>query len=154
MLLGPAGVGKSTLARAVRRGGRATRGERAVVYAFDESPDTWIEPRRAAGHRPRRQLARDASRIRQVDPAELSPGEFAYDVRARGRSGGARVVVIDSLNGYLHAMPEERFLVLQLHELLSYLGQQGVLTILMMAQAGLVGETWSRRSTSPTWPTR
>src|SRR3546814_11308169 len=74
-----------------------------------------------------------------IDPAELSPGEFAANVRASVEQDGARVVVIDSLNGYLSAMPDERFLILQMHELLSYLGQQGVLTILVLAQHGLVG---------------
>src|SRR3546814_5265033 len=69
-----------------------------------------------------------------IDPAELSPGEFAANVRASVEQDGARVVVIDSLNGYLSAMPDERFLILQMHELLSYLGQQGVLTILVLAQ--------------------
>jgi circadian clock protein KaiC len=78
-------------------------------------------------------------RIQQVDPAELSPGEFAHLVRKAVEEDGARVVVIDSLNGYLSAMPDERFLVLQMHELLSYLNQLGVLTILVLAQHGLVG---------------
>ena len=78
-------------------------------------------------------------RFQQIDPAELSPGEFAANVRHSVEVDGARVVVIDSLNGYLNAMPDERFLILQMHELLSYLGQQGVLTILVLAQHGLVG---------------
>jgi circadian clock protein KaiC len=77
--------------------------------------------------------------IQQIDPAELSPGEFANLVRKEVEVGKARVVIIDSLNGYLNAMPDERFLVLQMHELLSYLSQLGVLTILVLAQHGLVG---------------
>jgi circadian clock protein KaiC len=80
-----------------------------------------------------------AIRIEQIDPAELSPGEFADLVRKSVESDKARIVIIDSLNGYLNAMPEERFLVLQMHELLSYLSQLGVLTILILAQHGLVG---------------
>jgi circadian clock protein KaiC len=78
-------------------------------------------------------------RLQQIDPAELSPGEFAANVRRSVEEDGARIIIIDSLNGYLNAMPDERFLILQMHELLSYLGQQGVLTLLVLAQYGLVG---------------
>jgi circadian clock protein KaiC len=78
-------------------------------------------------------------RFRQIDPAEMSPGEFGASVRHSVERDNARIVIIDSLNGYLNAMPDERFLILQMHELLSYLGQQGVLTILVLAQHGLVG---------------
>jgi circadian clock protein KaiC len=78
-------------------------------------------------------------RLQQIDPAELSPGEFTANVQKSVEVDGARVVVIDSLNGYMNAMPDERFLVLQMHELLTYLGQRGVLTILVLAQHGLVG---------------
>src|SRR6202030_3720490 len=78
-------------------------------------------------------------RMQQIDPAEMSPGEFAHRVRQSVEREGVRVVVIDSLNGYMNAMPEERFLVLQLHELLSYLNQLGVVTIVVLAQHGLMG---------------
>ena len=78
-------------------------------------------------------------RFQQIDPAELSPGEFAANVRRSVERDKARLIVIDSLNGYLNAMPDERFLILQMHELLTYLGQQGVLTIMVLAQHGLVG---------------
>jgi circadian clock protein KaiC len=74
-----------------------------------------------------------------VDPAELSPGEFAYLVQQAVEKEQARIVVIDSLNGYLNAMPEERYLTAQLHELLSYLGRRGVTTIMVVAQHGIVG---------------
>jgi circadian clock protein KaiC len=77
--------------------------------------------------------------VQQVDPAELSPGEFAHRVRQAVEKDGARVVVIDSLNGYLNAMPEERFLTIQLHELLTYLGRRGVVTLLLVAQHGMMG---------------
>jgi circadian clock protein KaiC len=77
--------------------------------------------------------------IQQVDPAELSPGEFAHFVRRAVDEDGARVVVIDSLNGYLQAMPDERFLTVQMHELLTYLNQQGVVTLLVLAQHGFMG---------------
>jgi circadian clock protein KaiC len=78
-------------------------------------------------------------RVQPVDPAELSPGEFAHLVREAVEKDKARVVVIDSLNGYLNAMPEERFLTIQLHEILSYLGRRGVTTLMVVAQHGLVG---------------
>ena len=78
-------------------------------------------------------------RVQQIDPAEMSPGEFAHRVRESVEHEGVRVVVIDSLNGYMNAMPEERFLVLQMHELLSTLNQLGIITILVLAQHGLMG---------------
>src|SRR4029079_13819377 len=78
--------------------------------------------------------------IQQIDPAELSPGEFTQRIRDAVEQQNARVLVIDSLTGYLHAMPDERFLVLQVHELLSYLNQLGILTIMVLAQHGLLGQ--------------
>jgi circadian clock protein KaiC len=79
--------------------------------------------------------------LQQVDPAELAPGEFAHTVIRSVAHKKARVVIIDSLNGYLNAMPEERFLTIQMHELLMYLNQQGVITILVMAQHGFLGSS-------------
>jgi circadian clock protein KaiC len=92
----------------------------------------------------------DAGRVtvQQVDPAELSPGEFACAVRAAVEQDAARLVIIDSLNGYLNAMPEEKFLTLQLHELLSYLGRHGVTTFMVVAQHGMVGPMHSPVDTS------
>jgi len=78
-------------------------------------------------------------RVRQVDPAELSPGEFVHEIRQAVEQHHATVIIIDSLNGYLNAMPDERFLIAQLHELLTYLGQHGVATMLVGAQHGLIG---------------
>ncbi|HEX4498983.1 MAG TPA: ATPase domain-containing protein [Thermoanaerobaculia bacterium] len=138
MLLGPSGVGKSTLT-AQYVTAAAERGERASIYTFDELPEHWLNRAERLGLDIRRYVQDGTITIRRVDPAELSPGELAHDVRL-AVEGGVRIVVIDSLNGYQHAMSEERFLVLHLHELLSYLGQQGVLTMLIMAQAGFVGE--------------
>jgi circadian clock protein KaiC len=138
MLLGPSGVGKSSLA--AQYVAAATRqGDRAVVYTFDESPASWVQRAERLGLSLAAPLEQGSLSIRQVDPAELTPGQFAHDVR-RMVDGGARLVVIDSLNGYQYAMPDERHLVLHLHELLSYLNQQGALTLLLMAQAGILGE--------------
>jgi len=78
--------------------------------------------------------------LKHIDPSELSPGEFVQDIRRAVEEDGVRLVVIDSLNGYLHAMPEEHFLITQLHELLTYLNQQGATTIMIVAQNGLLGQ--------------
>jgi circadian clock protein KaiC len=138
LIAGAAGVGKSTIALQFATAA-ATRGERAAMFVFDESPTT-LGTRARGLNIPLDETLRDGRLvIRQVDPAELSPGEFAAEVLAEGRREGAAVVVIDSLNGYLNAMPEERFLVTQLHEMLTALGQLGVATILVGVQHGLLG---------------
>ncbi len=138
LLIGAAGVGKSSLAVTYAIAA-AERGEKSAFFAFDEGRGTIEARARTLGLH--LQPALDAGLIlfQQIDPAELSPGEFAKIVRERVQKDGARIVVIDSLNGYLNAMPDGRFLILQMHELLTFLAQQGVLTILVMAQHGLVG---------------
>jgi circadian clock protein KaiC len=138
LLIGGAGVGKSSIALTYAIAA-AQRGEHAVFFAFDEGRGT-VEARAQTLGLPL-QAALDSGKIRfqQIDPAELSPGEFATVVRRSVDVDGAKIVIIDSLNGYLNAMPDERFLILQMHELLTYLGQQGVLTLLVLAQYGLVG---------------
>jgi circadian clock protein KaiC len=142
VLIGPAGSGKSTLALHYARAA-ANRGERAAVFAFDERVETILERTTGLGMDLTKYLDSGHVAIQTIDTAELSPGEFAHRVRraAEGEGGkpGAKVVVIDSLNGYLNAMPEERFLTAQLHELLTYLGHKGVVTFLVVAQHGLVG---------------
>jgi circadian clock protein KaiC len=138
LLIGAAGVGKSTLALTYALAA-AERGEHAAFFAFDEGRGTVEARARTLGLPLEQHTASGLIRFQQVDPAELSPGEFGAAVRRSVEQDGARVVVIDSLNGYMHAMPDERFLILQMHELLSYLGQKGVLTILVLAQHGLVG---------------
>ena len=138
LLIGAAGVGKSSLA-ATYAIAAARRGENAVVFAFDEGQGTLRARARALGFDIEPLVQSGSLRIQQIDPAEMSPGEFASTVRQCVEQGGARVIVIDSLNGYLNAMPDGRFLILQMHELLSYLNQQGVLTLLVLAQHGLVG---------------
>jgi circadian clock protein KaiC len=138
LLIGGAGVGKSSIALTYVMAA-AGRGETAVVFGFDEGLGTVFA--RAAGLGMPLQAHVDTGQVQvqQIDPAEMSPGEFAHRVRHSVEKDGARVVVIDSLNGYLNSMPEERFLVLQMHELLSYLNQLGVVTILILAQHGLMG---------------
>jgi len=131
-------VGKSSLALTYAIAA-AERGEHTVFFAFDEGRGTLEARARTLGLPLQEHLDAGLIRFQQIDPAELSPGEFAAGVRRSVEAEGARIIIIDSLNGYMNAMPDERFLVLQMHELLSYLGQQGVLTILVLAQHGLVG---------------
>lgn len=138
LLIGAAGVGKSSLALTYAIAA-AERGEHAVFFAFDEGRGTVEARARTLGLPLEQHFESGLIRFQQIDPAELSPGEFAANVRKSVERDNARVVIIDSLNGYLNAMPDERFLILQMHELLSYLAQQGVLTILVLAQHGLVG---------------
>jgi circadian clock protein KaiC len=138
LLMGPAGTGKSTLASQYVKAA-AEAGERGVIFAFDESANTLLARSASLGQNLKHEIDAGTVEFRQIDPAELSPGEFTAQVREAVENRDVRVVVIDSLNGYLHAMPEENFLILQLHELLTYLGQQGVVTIMVVAQHGLVG---------------
>jgi circadian clock protein KaiC len=138
LLLGAAGVGKSSLALTYAIAA-AQRGEHSVYFAFDEGRGTLEARARVLGLNLDDALAAGLIRFQQIDPAEMSPGEFAANVRRSVEVDKARLIIIDSLNGYLNSMPEGRFLVLQMHELLSYLNQQGVLTLLVLAQHGLVG---------------
>jgi circadian clock protein KaiC len=138
LLIGAAGVGKSSVALTYAIAA-AERGEHAVFFAFDEGRGTVEARARTLGLPLEKHAESGQIRFQQIDPAELSPGEFAANVRKSVEVDGARIVIIDSLNGYLNAMPDERFLILQMHELLSYLAQQGVVTILVLAQHGLVG---------------
>ena len=138
LLVGPAGSGKSTIAVQYAVAA-ASRGDHAVVFAFDESAET-LEARMASlGIRLRQGSGPGEVRVQQIDPAEVTPGQFAQMVRDAVERDRARVIVIDSLNGYLNAMPEENFLTIQLHELLTYLGRQGVTTLMVVAQHGLMG---------------
>ena len=138
LIMGPAGAGKSTIATQFLF--RATqRGDHAVCYVFEENRDTFVERARGMGIALDKALESGLLRLDQIDPAERSPGEFVFRVRAAVENDNARIVVIDSLNGYLSAMPNEQFLLLQMHELLTYLSQRGVVTLLIMAQHGMVG---------------
>lgn len=138
LLIGAAGVGKSSVALTYVIAA-AERGEHSVFFAFDEGRNTIDARARALGMNLQPAVESGLIRFQQIDPAEMSPGEFASIVRSSVQRDNARVVVIDSLNGYLNSMPDGRFLILQMHELLSFLSQQGVLTILILAQHGLVG---------------
>ena len=138
LIVGAAGTGKSSLA-AQFVAAAAKRGQNSALFIFDESIQTLLTRAAGLGIELRKYVDAGAVTIQQVNPAELSPGEFAHAIKRSVEVQNAKVIVIDSLNGYLNAMPEERFLIIQLHELLSYLGQAGVATILIGAQPGLIG---------------
>jgi circadian clock protein KaiC len=142
LLVGPAGAGKSAISTQFAAAA-AARGERSVIYMFDESEHTFLN--RAAGLGVSIQDAVSDGRVtlRHLDPAQLSPGQFDAEVRYAVEQEGASLVIVDSLNGYLNAMAEEHLVFLQLHELLTYLGHKGVVTIMTVAQAGLVGNVQS-----------
>jgi circadian clock protein KaiC len=139
LILGPAGVGKSTLAAQYAKVA-VQRGERAALFVFDEVPNTYVVRGEGLGMGIRNHIAEGRVLIRQVDPAQLSPGAFAHAVKAAVEEKGASIVVIDSVNGYQSAMPEEHFLHAHLHELLAFLNQRRVITILVMTQAGILGQ--------------
>ncbi len=140
LLLGPAGVGKSTVAMQFAVTAMKT-GTKAAVYMFDEVLDTLV------GRVDKLCLGKEGGlrgyiddgliHAQQVDPAELSAGAFAHEVE-RAVEAGAKIVIIDSLNGYLNAMPEERFLTTHLHEMFAFLNQRGVLTLMVVAQHGMI----------------
>jgi circadian clock protein KaiC len=140
LIMGPAGSGKSALATQYVTAA-ADRGENAAVFIFDESRGTLFVRSAAMKMRLMDHVQSGRVSIQQIDPAEIPPGEFVHLVREAVEKRHVSVVVIDSLNGYLNAMPEESFLTIQMHELLTYLGQKGVATILVVAQHGLLGSS-------------
>ncbi|HEV7281149.1 MAG TPA: ATPase domain-containing protein [Pirellulaceae bacterium] len=146
LLLGPAGTGKSSCATLYAISA-ASRGERAAMFTFDESVETLMQRAEGLGMDLAPHVESGRIDIHKIDPGEVSPGEFAHMVRkackARDGEGPVSVVVIDSLNGYLASMPEERFLTMQLHELLSYLSAAGIVTFLVVTQHGMLGATMS-----------
>lgn len=138
LFVGGAGTGKSSVVTQFV-GAAAERGQKSAMFIFDENVETLLTRSDALGVNLRKHVDSELVLIKQVDPAELSPGELTHTIRLAVERLGVAVVVIDSLNGYLNAMPEERFLIIQLHELLTYLGQAGVATLLVGAHQGLIG---------------
>jgi circadian clock protein KaiC len=139
LVVGPAGAGKSTFATQYAMQ-LARDGERVAMFLFDESERTLLARATGLGMPVDALVEEGRIGLRQVDPGELSVGELVQLVRNEVEERDARLIVIDSLNGYLNAIPDERFLTLQLHELLSYLGQRGVTSILVMTQSGMIGQ--------------
>ena len=139
LLTGPAGVGKSTMATSAVAAA-LRRGDRAAYFMFDEGLGTMMARSAALGLDIAPFVESGQLMIRQIDPAEMSPGEFAVRVRDSVEQGQAAIVVIDSLNGYMQSMPGDRYLVLQMHELLTYLNQRGVVTLVVLGHHGIVGD--------------
>jgi circadian clock protein KaiC len=137
-IIGPAGVGKTVLATQYASA-MADRGEPAAIYLFDERLNTFVHRTKATGIDVTSLIERNLVSIEQLDPEQVSPGEFATAIRARVENAGARLILIDSLNGYLSAMQDEAAVLVQLHELLTFLNERGVLTILIVAQHGVLG---------------
>lgn len=140
LMMGPSGCGKSSLATKYMAAA-AERGERSVLFLFDEAIATLIERSAGLGLDVQPFVNSKMMELRQVDPAELSPGEFSHAVRQAVEVDGATMIVIDSLTGYLNAMPNDRLFTLHLHELLTYLGQRGVTTLVVLTQHGFLGDT-------------
>lgn len=142
LLIGPAGCGKSTVAVQYALAA-AKRGENASIFAFDEGLGTLFARSKGIGSDLIPFVEQKKLNVQQIDPAELTPGEFTHLVRREVEEKDSRVVVIDSLNGYLAAMPAERSLLLHLHELIAYLNQKGVITFMVVAQHGVLGAAMS-----------
>jgi circadian clock protein KaiC len=138
LFMGPAGSGKSTIA-SMFAAHAAQNGDRVLYFAFDEVVSILVNRAKEIGLDFDGALRSGKLEIRQVDPAEIAPGELAAAIQCAVTEEGVRMVILDSLNGYVNAMPQEEFLHLHLHELLSYLNQNGVATIMVLAQSGLVG---------------
>lgn len=137
LLFGPSGTGKSSIA-CKYVAAAADRGEASAMYIFDERVQTLLSRMEGMGIDLEGYIDGGMVNIRQIDPAELTPGELSHSIRQDVAERGVRLVVIDSLAGYFQAMPNEQLLALHLHELLSYLSQQGVSILLVMTQHGFL----------------
>jgi circadian clock protein KaiC len=138
LLLGPAGCGKSTIA--IRYGvSSVERGDRAALFTFDETLATLVMRANSLGMDIERHRDSGKLLLRQVDAAELSPGQFVDEIRQLVEKHDLKLLIVDSLNGFLNAMPGEHFLAMQLHELLAFLSQEGVTTLMTVSQVGFVG---------------
>ena len=142
MIMGPAGVGKSSLAlQFVSRA--AAHGDRVAFFIFEEHRSVFLKRAASLGFPVPKLIEEGRLIVEQIDPAEMSAGEFAFAVRKTVEDEKCSIVVIDSLNGYFNAMPHEHYLTLHLHELLSYLTGGGVTTILIVSQHGALGQVSS-----------
>jgi circadian clock protein KaiC len=142
MIMGPAGVGKSSLALQFAVSAAAA-GERVAFFIFEEHRTVFLKRAASLGFDVTPAIDAGLLSVQQIDPAEMSTGEFAFVVRQSIETQGSSMIVIDSLNGYLNAMPEEHFLMLHLHELLSYLTDAAVTTIVIVSQHGVLGQVSS-----------
>ncbi|HSO06376.1 MAG TPA: ATPase domain-containing protein [Pelomicrobium sp.] len=137
LVAGPAGTGKSTLCAAYASAA-ARRGERCAVYLFDETPESFLARAEKLGLGLASAAESGRLFLRNLDPAELTPGEIAHRIVHQVKEDGVRLVVIDTVNGYLQSAAEEPMVMLHLRELLSFLGRSGVVTLLVLTQHGLL----------------
>ena len=137
LLVGAAGTGKSSVTMQCAAAA-LQRGQAVAVYLFDERPATWFHRADQLGFALRQPVTAGTLLMEQIDPAEMRPGQFAHEVQHAVTHRGVHLVILDSLTGYVHAMPDEHFLTLHMHELLTWLGQHGVTTLLVLDQHGLL----------------
>jgi len=137
LVIGPAGSGKSTLS--AQYAGSGVTQEKGAIFLFDERATTFVSRCDALGMDLSRRVANGLVQLHQIEPGELSPGEFSHRVRVAVERDAARVVLIDGLNGYLNAIPQVEAPLVRMHELLSYLNENGVATLMVVAQHGIVG---------------
>lgn len=147
LILGPAGTGKSTLATQYLAAA-AEKGENVLAILFDETVSIYLQRTRSIGLDLEPHVKNGRIKFVHVDPAELSPGEIVHLIRTEVEKNKCRIVVLDSMNGYMNALPEERFLNLHLHELSTYLNNLGIVTLMVFAQHGIMGEVKSQADLS------
>lgn len=138
LFMGPAGTGKSSMCLLYAMAA-IEKGEKVAFFCFDETIANLLKRSRAIGLKVDEAMKSGKLVIQKIDPAELSPGAFTGLIQDKIRQENVSVVVIDSLNGYIQAMPQESFITLQLHELLAYLNNQGIVTLMTLAQHGMIG---------------
>ncbi len=138
LIIGPAGCGKTTLGLQFAAAA-LVKNESVAIFTFDERRESLLQRFLTLAPNAHELMERKQLSIQQIDPGELSPGQFCSHVKTAVEENSASIVIIDSLNGYLSAMPEERYLIIQMHELLTYLGRRGVVGFLIVAQHGLFG---------------
>ena len=137
LLIGPAGSGKSTLAAQYAASG--VTHAKAAIFLFDERASTFVSRCDALGMNVSQRIADGSVTLQQIEPGEMSPGEFSFRVRVAVERDNARVITIDGLNGYLNAIPQVEAPLVRMHELLSFLNERGVATLMVVAQHGIVG---------------
>jgi circadian clock protein KaiC len=136
LIMGTTGTGKSSIAIQCVAAA-LQRGQSVAVYLFDERPATWYHRAEQLGGPLRQHVTSGTLWVQHINPAEMSPAQFAYELQQAVTQHSVELIIIDSLTGYVNAMPEERFLTLHLHDMLTWLGQRGATTLMVLNQHGL-----------------